>query len=123
MKTFVLRGLFLGGIMLCQVGMAQPGIIELTKPSDSQDADQVELAVNRISAKVMECVKQKLAQAQDCHCLYPKEMNDLRQVFAKVTSIHPDWKDKVVNYHSPTSQLSPSLSFYALSLQLKQKCK
>lgn len=123
MKTFILRGLFLVGVMWCQLSMAQPGIIELTKPSDIKDADQVEQAVNRISTKVMECVKQKLAQPQDCHCLYPKEMNDLRQVFAKVTSIHPDWKDKVLNYHSPNSQMSPSLSFYALSLQLKQKCK
>lgn len=123
MKTIILRGLFLGGVMLCQVSMAQPGIINLTKSSDIKDADQVEQAVNGISTKVMECVNQKLAQPQDCHCLYPKEMNNLRQAFAKVTSIHPDWKDKVVNYHSPTSQMSPSLSFYALSIQLKQKCK
>jgi hypothetical protein len=123
MKTFILRGLFLGGVMLSQVGMAQPGMIKLTKPSDIKDADQVEQAVNRISTKVMECVKQKLAQPQDCHCLYPKEMNNMRQVFAKVTSIHPDWKDKVVNYHSPSSQFDPSLSFYTLSMQLKQKCK
>ena len=123
MKRFSILGSLLGCLLLSQVSTAQTGMIQLSKPSDIKDANQVEHAIDRISKKVMSCVQNKLAEPANCHCLYPEESNNLKHVYDKVLSIHPDWKDKVVSYSDSQHSYGHNISFSGLGTQLKQKCK
>ena len=123
MKRLYILGSLLGCLLLSQTGMAQTGVMKLSKSSDISDANQVEQAIDRISKKVMSCVQNKLAEPANCHCLYPEESNNLKHVYDKVLSIHPDWKDKVVSYSDSQNTYGHNISFLGLGTQLKQQCK
>jgi hypothetical protein len=50
-------------------------------------------AIDLLSNKVMECVEKKLAPAQDCHCLYPDVLSEVRKVYDDILDKHSGWRD------------------------------
>jgi hypothetical protein len=110
-------------ISVSNLCLAQNNIIKLSKASDIQDAKQVQQAMDRVTEKVMICVNKKLAPAQDCHCLYPGEVSNLKEIYNKALDAHPGWKDKVVNFTNDQGNYGYNISFYALHRQFEQKCK
>ena len=95
-------------------------VVTLTEPGDIQQASAVDKAIVRLSNRVMECVRAKLAQDNQCFCLYPQELAELRSTYAATIKKHPEWKNKVVSYTQGDKTLA--VSFGGVSRQLERKC-
>lgn len=70
--------------------------IELSNPSDVRDAKILNNAVDAMSNKVMECVKNKTTKSDECYCLYPGELDQLRNAYESTLELHPGWQDQVI---------------------------
>ena len=117
------RTTLLMSILVCNQAMAQTGVINLTKPADINDAKRVEQALDRVTTKVMQCVRNKLAPPQSCHCLYPKDVANLKGTYTKILQAHPDWSDMAVSYTDAQNKFGHMVSFLGLHRQFEQKCK
>lgn len=95
-------------------------VIQLTKPQDVRDAAAMGKAIDEMSGKVMKCVRDKLAPAGKCFCLYPKELARTRKIYEDTVSRHPHWKDKTVSY--ALDDRSGAVSFDGLRRQFEKKC-
>ncbi len=95
-------------------------VIELTRAEDIRDVLSVHEAIGKMSAKVSECVKGKLAPADECACRYPMELAELRKTYEKVLVQHPEWKDKLVSYNSNGG--NSMVGFDGLREQFERKC-
>jgi hypothetical protein len=77
-------------------------------------------AIVSLGNKVMECVKEKLAPANDCFCLYLHELSRVSKTYESTIKQHPDWKNKTVSYTQDGRSYAVSLS--GVSRQLEKKC-
>ena len=93
--------------------------IELSNPSDVGDAQNLNNAVDAISNKVMECVKNKRAKPDECYCLYPKELEQLKTAYENTLRLHPAWQDQVIFWRR--DNYSYNLSLKGLGPQLYEK--
>ena len=123
MKTMWRYIAFLALVSASGSAAAGNEIIKLTKASDIQDAMRVHTGMEPVTKKVMYCVQHKLAPPQKCFCLYPKEVNKLKDVYDKTLKAHPDWKDNAVNFSNAQGNYGYSVNFFALRLQFQQQCK
>jgi len=94
--------------------------IALTKPDDIRHAALMDQAIVRLSNKVMECVRAKLAPDNRCSCLYPRELSQVRKIYWQTLRQHPEWRNKVVSYTQ--EERTFAVSFGGLSRQLDIKC-
>jgi hypothetical protein len=94
--------------------------ITLTKPDDIRHASLMDQAIVRLSNKVMECVRGKLAPDNGCVCLYPDELSQVRKTYEETMKQHPGWKNKIVSYTQEGRTFA--VSFGGLSRQLDIKC-
>jgi len=97
--------------------------IELSKSSDVIDAKTIKSAVDGLSSKVMECVKNKNAKPDECYCHYPQELALLRDAYEKALKLHPTWQDQVLFWwRDGKHDYSYNLSLKGLRMQLEKKC-
>ena len=101
-------------------GLNESEVITLTKPGDIQQASVMDNAIVRLSNKVMECVRDKLAPDNQCFCLYPQELADVRTTYEMTIKEHPNWKNRVVSYAREGKTVA--VSFGGVSRQLESKC-
>ena len=94
--------------------------VALTKPDDIRHASLMDQAIVRLSNKVMECVRAKLAPDNRCSCLYPRELSQVRKIYGQTLRQHPEWRNKVVSYTQ--EERTFAVSFGGLSRQLDIKC-
>jgi len=94
--------------------------VALTKPDDIRHASLMDQAIVRLSNKVMECVRAKLAPDNRCSCLYPRELSQVRKIYWQTLRQHPEWRNKVVSYTQ--EERTFAVSFGGLSRQLDIKC-
>ncbi len=93
--------------------------VELAAPADLRDANTLQAALNDASAKVMDCVRSKLAPAGDCRCLYPAALARLRKIFEATLLSHPAWHDRVISWpDAATHAYSYTLSLKGLRIEL-----
>ena len=97
--------------------------IELGSNSDVSDAKTLNNAVDGLSNKVMECVKNKDAKPDECYCRYPQELAKLRNAYEKALKLHPTWRDQVLFWwRDGKHDYSYNLSLKGLRMQLEKKC-
>jgi hypothetical protein len=97
--------------------------IKLQNPKDVQDATAMQTALDAVVSKVMECVNKKLAQPQECSCLYPTEISQAKKVYENTLKQHPNWQDEIIFWWRDDSHsYSYNLSFAGLKRQFAQKC-
>jgi hypothetical protein len=94
--------------------------VALTKPDDIRHASLMDQAIVRLSNKVMECVRGKLAPDNRCFCLYPQEVSQVRKIYEETIRQHPEWRNKMVSYTQ--EERTFAVSFDGLSRQLDIKC-
>ena len=94
--------------------------VSLTEPVDIRDASSMDQAIVRLSNKVMECVRRKLAPDNECFCLYPQELSQVRETYEGTVKHHPEWKNKTVSYTLEGSTFAVSIG--GVSRQLDVKC-
>src|SRR5512142_1491740 len=92
----------------------------LIKPDEIRQASLMDQAIVRLSNKVMECVRGKLAPDNGCVCLYPHELSQVKKTYEETIKQHPDWKNKSVSYAREGRTFA--VSFGGLSRQLDIKC-
>ena len=95
-------------------------VVALAKPDDIVQASAMDKAIVRLSDKVMECVRGKLAPGSECFCLYPQELSHVRRTYENTIKQHPQWKNKVVSYTQEGRTFA--VSFGGVSRQLEMKC-
>ena len=101
-------------------GAGPEQIVSLAKPADIRDASSMDQAIVRLSNKVMECVQRKLAPDNECFCLYPQELSQVRETYEGTIKHHPQWKNKMVSYTHEGRTFA--VSFGGVSRQLEIKC-
>ena len=94
--------------------------ITLIQPDDIRHASVMDQAIVRLSNKVMECVRGKLAPDNGCACLYPDELFQVKKTYEETIKQHPGWKNKIVSYTQ--GERTFAVSFAGLSRQLDIKC-
>ena len=94
--------------------------VALTKPDDIRHASLMDQAIVRLSNKVMECVRAKLAPDNRCSCLYPQELSQLRKTYEGTIKHHPEWKNRMVSYTHEGRTFAVSIG--GVSRQLDVKC-
>jgi hypothetical protein len=120
-KQMLALGLAVTWALTATSTVAQVKVIELTKPDETRDAAAVSRAVDGMSARVAQCVQEKLAPPQECSCRFPKERADLRSLYESTLRRHPDWRDQAVSYRS-SSGGSETVSFPGLRRELEKNC-
>lgn len=98
----------------------QVEVIPLTKPQDVRDAAAMSKAIDAMSSKVMKCVRDQLAPASKCSCLYPKETAHVRKAYVDTINRHPGWQDEAVSY--TLDGRTGVVSFGGLKRQFETKC-
>ena len=106
--------------LIVAAGSNEPEVLALTKPSDIQQASAMDKAIVRLSNKVMDCVRAKLAPDSQCYCLYTQELSDMRTTYEATMKAHPEWQNRVVSYTQEGKTFA--VSFGGLSRQLENKC-
>ena len=101
-------------------GAGPEQIVSITRPADIRDASSVDQAVVHLSDKVMECVQRKLAPDNECFCLYPQELSQVRETYEGTIKHHPEWKNKTVSYTRDGKTFAVSIG--GVSRQLDVKC-
>ena len=101
-------------------GAGPEQIVSLTKPADIRDASSMDQAIVRLSNKVMECVQRKLAPDNECFCLYPQELSQVRETYEGTIKHHPEWTNKTVSYTHEGKTFAVSIG--GVSRQLDVKC-
>jgi hypothetical protein len=97
--------------------------IELSRAIDVSDAKALNNAVDGLSNKVMECVKNKDAKPDECYCRYPQELAQLQVAYKKALKLHPTWQDQVLFWwRDGKHDYSYNLSLKGLRMQLEKKC-
>ena len=104
--------------------MQQVDRIDLSKPSDVEDAKKLSAALNAVSKKVTECVNNKLAQPSECSCRYPDELEQLKNAYENTLKLHPAWHDHLLFwYRDDTHSYSHNLSLKSLRVNVfENKC-
>ncbi len=77
-------------------------------------------AIVRLSNKVMECVRGRLAPENQCFCLYPRELSEVRTTYEATIKAHPGWQNRLVSYIQEGRTVA--VSFGGVSRQLERKC-
>jgi len=95
--------------------------IMLNQPSEVADAKRLNDAIDAMSLKVNECVKNNTTKPDECHCLYPKEKSNLEEIYRTTLRKHPGWRDKVIFWQREDSY-SYNLSLEGLSRSLQLTC-
>ena len=80
-------------------------------------------AIDQVSKKVTECVEKKLAPPEKCFCLYPAEVNKVREKYEIALKNNPEWRDRIVYWTVEGNPTSYNLSFSGLRRQLEMKCE
>jgi hypothetical protein len=124
MRKFTVFSLLAAFLLLSAVpGLARPEqveVIQLTKSKDIRLASTMNQALDIISNRVMECIRDKLAPSAECFCLYPKELSDLKKVYDETLKKRPEWKNRAVLYTSEGK--THLVSFDGVNRQLAVKC-
>lgn len=102
------------------VAAGRVAVIPLTEPRDIRDAAAMSKAVDAMSNDVMKCVRDKLAPASKCSCLYPKELARVKEVYEDTITRHPGWQNKAVSY--TLDGRTGVVSFGGLKRQFAAKC-
>ena len=101
-------------------GAGPEQVMTLIKPGDIRHASLMDQAIVRLSNKVMECVRSKLAPDNGCVCLYPHELSQVKNTYEETIKEHPAWKNNTVSYTQEGRTFA--VSFGGLSRQLDIKC-
>ena len=121
-QPFIFLLFFLANIGANAADLQRASTIELSDPSDVRDAKILNDAVDTMSSKVMECVKNKTAKPDECYCLYPRELDQLRNAYTNTLKLHPAWQDQVIFWWRDDSHsYSYNLSLKGLKTQLFEK--
>ena len=80
-------------------------------------------AIDQVSKKVTECVEKKLAPPEKCFCLYPAEVNKVREKYEIALKNNPEWRDRIVYWTVEGNPTSYNLAFSGLRRQLEMKCE
>jgi len=101
-------------------GAGSEQVVSITTPADIRDASSIDKAIVRLSNKVMECIQRKLAPDNECFCLYPQEVSQVRETYEGTIKRHPEWKNRVVSYTHEGRTFAVSIG--GVSRQLDVKC-
>lgn len=110
-------------ILISITASANNAVIKLTKPAEIRDAMRVQKDLDLVTKKVMSCVQQKLAEPTKCFCLYPKAIESLRKSYTAALNAHSGWRDNAVSFLNAQGNYGYNINFFALRVQLEQKCK
>jgi hypothetical protein len=117
---------FLAPLLIClatsamSYGADPEPTVALTRPDDIRQASSMDQAIVRLSDKVMECVRGKLAPDNQCFCRYPQELSQMKKTYDETLKHHPEWRNKTVSYVQGDRTFA--VSFGGLSRQLDIKC-
>jgi len=117
--SIALLAIFLAASVISH-GADQEQIVPLTKPDDIRHASLMDQAIVRLSNKVMECIRGKLAPDNECVCLYPQELSQVRKTYEATIQQHPEWRNKMISYTQEGRTFA--VSFGGLNRQLEVKC-
>jgi hypothetical protein len=103
--------------------IASAADITLTDPSKIEDANAIEKAMGVVSARVTQCIEKKLAVPEKCFCLYPAEVEEVKNKYEIAIKKNPEWIGKLVYFTIPGDTMGHNLNFVGLKRQAEMKCE
>ena len=97
--------------------------LELMEPIDIRDIERLDYEVERLNAKIKQCVAAGLAPAIECHCFYPKKLESAISVYQTVLKKHPDWENRAVLWWDSTRTTPSKLHLGGLKLTIEKPCQ
>ena len=79
--------------------------ITLTASEDIADAMASSSRLDVMTARILECSRQKDAQA--CACEFPDDLRALKAAYDLTLAKHPDWTDASVSFSTPSGNDAP----------------
>jgi hypothetical protein len=95
--------------------------ITLMDSKEIARAASLEQPLDKPSAQVMDCVHGKLAPREKCFCLYPVEIDEVKDKYDAALQRNPEWKDRTVFWTGDS--VGHNLSLLGLRRQLEMKCE
>ncbi len=109
-------------------GVASSEILVLKDEREIQRAAQLKKSINRLSGKVMQCVKSQNGATEGCvcsdqeSCKFKVEYNDVKESYCEAIALYPHWKGKSLNYTLPPNPVGHALGMIGFEKQFGRYC-